>query len=290
MDGDSYLSYYLGLIFNTFLFKPRSGGVNGGGGAIDMHIVVMSLSHFMPGGAYNDTVGAHLVQSCNTQDYSVFTKDNCTDLLQVVSDVAVFSDSGSLYHKNLIIVVLNDAVLMASYTHIALKYFSLHNTSLFAILHLNHEQPWVDNQRQSTEEILAAYRATRLVFRTHYFSDFMAVPGVHYLPLGSGLLKTERMALGLTQKSRRFPPARELLAGAAEPPSRRLWLCSFAGSTKYKFNRAGDSASVPASRADMLRTLQGVPGCVFRPTDDVTVSAPLTQKQYMQVRWGGHRA
>ena len=271
MDGDSYLSYYLGLIFDTFLFKKR--GVGGGGGrALDMHIVVLSLSHFMPGGPYGDVFAVDLIRSCNTRDYSMFTQENCTDFVQLVNDVGTFSDSGDLYHKNLALVVLNDAVIMASYSQIALKYFSLHNTSLFAIIHLNHEQPWVDNQSQSTETILAAYRATRLVFRTHYFSDFMAVEGVHYLPLGPGLLQTERMALGLTPRSRRFPPARELQTGAAQPPSHRLWLCSFAGSTKYQNN----------SRAEMLQTLQGVPGCVFRPTDDTAVSAPLTQKQYMK--------
>jgi hypothetical protein len=285
VDGDSYLSYYLGLVFDTFLLEK-------GGGA---HILVLSLSHGMAGGPYADNLAVKLVGACNQADFSVFTRENCTEFTQLLEQAAMFSHLGGLHHRNLALVVLNDAIITTAYTEIAHHYYSLHNSSLFAIIHLNHEQPWLDNQRQSTESIQASYRETRLVFRTHYFSDFVAPEGggagsdsgsdssssaanVHYLPLGPGLLQTERMALGLRPEQSRFPSAAELPA-PGPPPSRRAWLCSFAGSMVYKFR----GNTVESSRADMVHTLRDVPGCAFFPTDDVSKSAPLTQRQYMQL-------
>ena len=51
---------------------------------------------------------------------------------------------------------------------------------------------------------------------------------------------------------------------------------------KYK-NRGGLEEQ---SRAEMLRELRGVPGCVFFPTDDTSRGAPLSQTQYVELAMG----
>jgi hypothetical protein len=284
VDGDGYLSYYLGLVFDSFVTAAAEAAAESphSDQRSAVHVLVLSLSHAMPGGPHRDAIMVRFLHACETGDYSKYSSENCTSFSRLVSAVHEFSHDGRLFHKNLAIVVLNDAVIAAAYVNIAMIYQSLHGSPLFAIVHLNHEQPWVDNQAHSTSNILLAYRKSRLVFRTHYFSDFMEAEGtnVHYLPLGPGLLQTELMALGLTPQTSRFPPVEELQQ--ARPPSKREWLCSFAGSMKYQ-NRGG---IIESSRAEMVEVLRDMPGCVFYPTDDAAVSAPLSQMQYMKLMMG----
>mmetsp|Transcript_21050 Transcript_21050/g.35503 ORF Transcript_21050/g.35503 Transcript_21050/m.35503 type:complete len:484 (+) Transcript_21050:42-1493(+) len=284
VDGDSYLSYYLGLVFDSFVTAAAEARSSSGRGNSDsgdkVHILVLSISHAMEGGPYDDSFIIGLVRACNNNDFSFFTSDNCTSFTQLISAVDVFSHDGRMFHKNLVLLVLNDAVIMTAYVDIALKYSVLHDEPLFAIMHLNHEQPWLDNQQHNTSIILQAYSKTRLVFRTHYYAPFLKLENVHYLALGAGLLETESMALALPPHLRRFPPTDQLRSWG--PPSQREWLCSFAGSMKYK-NRGG---GVESSRAEMLEVLTGVPGCKFFPTDDTSRQAPLTQTQYVKLTMG----
>ena len=272
VDGDSYLSYYLGLLVNNFIFMRDDSEER----TVGAHVVVLSLSHAMPGGPYGDLYAVEMVQACHENDYASFTKENCTSMYDLFDSVRVFTNNGGLYHKYLTVVVLNDSVIMASYWGIAMTYKPLHNDSLFALIHLNHEQPWLDNQKVSTAEIKKAYAATKLVFRTHYYTELMNAHNVHYIPLGPGLLETDRVALGLKTENKRFPLAATM---KILNTSQRSILCSFAGSMKYK-NRGNE---VESSRAGMIDMLEEVPGCVFYPTDDTSVTAPLSQSEYLEL-------
>lgn len=103
----------------------------------------------------------------------------------------------------------------------------------------------------------------------------MAANNVHYLSLGAGTLLTDILLDGLHDSQRRYP--KTILADASQRMYERTVLCSFAGSMKYQ-NRGNIYES---SRVEMLQVLQEVPGCVFFPTDDASVSPPLTQHEYL---------
>ena len=266
VDGDSYVSYYLGLVFDYFIFEQDDGDDDGGGVTVRSHLLIWSLTHAMPDGPYGMEEFA---------EYASSDKGSRT-MLEIHANYVKFINDGGLYHKYLALVVLNDAQVMTSYWEIALAYKGMHNTSLFALIHLNHEQPWLDNQEASTITIRESYSATEIVFRTHFYTEFMKVTNVHYIPLGSGQLQTERISLALKQENRRFPLAVnvEILN-----ISQRPLLCSFAGSMRYKYR----GNTVESSRSDMINTLEGIPGCVFYPTDDSSETASLSQSEYLEM-------
>ena len=231
----------------------------------------------MPQGPFYDLYAVQLVEACNSHDFSKFSRESCLAFRELLSDFANFTRSGKLYHKRLGLVVLNDATIVISYYEMTLLHSILHNTSLFSIIHLNHEQPWIDHTSAvNNQEIEMAYDRSAVVFRTHYFSDYMKRDNVFYLPLGSGLFQSERVALGLKPSQRRFRSVHNLTNLSS---SMRSWLCSFAGSMKYQYR----NNTIEQSRAEMIYEIKDVPGCVFYPTDDVSVAAPLTQEQYLKL-------
>lgn len=122
-----------------------------------------------------------------------------------------------------------------------------------------------------------AFQFTRLVFRTHHYADLMTAGNVHYLPLGAGSLMTDLLVDNLHFSQRRFP--KTIIADVTQKFHDRRWICSFAGSMKY----ANRGHTFESSRVEMLQVLQDVPGCVFFPTDDVSVTAPLSQYEYLQL-------
>lgn len=122
-----------------------------------------------------------------------------------------------------------------------------------------------------------AHQVTRLVFRTHHYADLMAADNVHYLPLGAGSLLTD-VLLGFSHHTQLLV-SKTIIADETQSFYNRSWLCSFAGSMKYKSR----GNTFESSRVEMVQVLQEVPGCVFFPTDDVSLGAPLSQLEYVQL-------
>jgi hypothetical protein len=174
IDGDSYCTYYMGLIFEMFE-------------KVDVHILVWSITHSLHGGPYHEIAFMSMLKACvTTGDHSVYSYEFCVHFSLVMNDIALFCTK-TLYHQYLTLIVINDATITAGYVDIIESQLERSNNSspLFALVHLNHEQPWVDNQRYCTQRILQGYRSCRLVLRTHYYTDFVT-DNVHYLPLGAG--------------------------------------------------------------------------------------------------------
>jgi hypothetical protein len=263
IHSDSYFQYYLGMIYDTFKYN-------------NMHILIVSVSHGLPKGPYDYKYVRDMIASCSNGGDQIDGIDFCDIALpQLKKDFRTLLST--LYHKKLAIVVLHDNILNINYVAYA-QACKQRGRPLFMLIHLNHEQPWIETS-ESVKRIEAAYEATTLVFRTHYSADLMTAGGanVHYLPLGAGTLLTDLMIDGVHHNQRTYP--KTIVEDASQSVQAREWLCSFAGSMKYK-SRGGQQEH---SRMEMVNLLQDIPGCVFHPTDDANQTPSLTREEYLRL-------
>ena len=259
--SDPYLFYYLGMVHDYFKY-------------VDAHFLILSVTHSLSGGPYLFPEIVTMLKSCSDTTVVDRHVDFCEIELPKLQDEYKRMTS-NLYHDKLAFVILQDNILNIDYHKFVMQYKS-NGLELFMLIHLNHERPWIDTpeQKHKRED---AYAATRVVLRTHYYTETMSASNVHYLPLGAGTLLSELLMESAHPDQKKFPQS--IIQDENKMIRNRTWLCSFAGSMKY----TNKGNKYEPSRLNMINLLLDIPSCIFYPSDDANQSPPLTQFEFYRL-------
>ena len=138
INSDPYFYYYMGMIYDHFQHS-------------NIHILIVSVSHTLPGGPYEYEYMRNMLINCGKADIEVHNVAFCEkDLPQLHLEYK--SMLSELYHENLALVVLADNILNVDYVTFA-KQLHQKGLELPTLIHLNHEQPW-----QETPDRMAAIK------------------------------------------------------------------------------------------------------------------------------------